>query len=100
MKMRQKLVPKAYQNVGRFWGCTRDVPPKPLDEIRCTEDDIRGILENHSEYYREDAPLSRVLYNVAGLFDAYRAGELDNGDNKVYDRHEGDSENRTKREVI
>lgn len=78
MKMRQKLVPDAYQNVGRFWGCTRDVPPKPLHETRCTEDDIRGILESYSEYYREDRPLSRVLYNVAGLFDAYCAGELDN----------------------
>jgi len=100
MKMKQKVVPEAYQNVGRFWGCTRDVPPKPLDVIRCTEDDIRGILENYSEYYREDKPLSRVLYNVGSLFDAYRSGELDNGANKVYNRHEGDSENRTKREVI
>lgn len=95
MKMRQKLVPESYQNVGRFWGSTRDVPPKPLDVIRCTEDDIRGILENHSNYYREDCPLSRVLYNVAGLFNAYRAGELDNGGNQVYNRHESDSENRT-----
>lgn len=74
MKMKQKVVPELYRNVGRFWGCTRDVPPKPLDEIRCTEDDIRGILESTSDYYREDKPLSRVLYNVAGLFDAYRAG--------------------------
>lgn len=79
MKMRQKMVPETYQNVGRFWGCTRDVPPKPPPAIRCTEDDIRGVLANYSDYYREDRLLSRVLYNVGRLFDSYCAGELDNG---------------------
>lgn len=75
-KMRQKIVPKLYRNVGRFWGCTRDVPPKPLTEIRCTEDDIRGVMEGSKYAPREDRPVYRVLYNAAERFDACRLGEL------------------------
>lgn len=90
MKMKQKLVPEAYQNVGRFWGCTRDVKPKPLDVVRCTEDDIRGVLEGWQYAPKEDRPIYRILYNVAGRFDAYRSGQLDNGGNPVYNRPQGD----------
>lgn len=78
MKMRQKVVPETYRNVGRFWGCTRDVPPKPLDVVRCTEDDIRGVMEGSKYAPREDRPVYRVLYNASERFDAYRSGEVDN----------------------
>lgn len=78
MKMKQKVVPELYRNVGRFWGCTRDVAPKPLDELRCTEDDIRGVMEGSKYAPREDRPVYRVLYNAAARFDSYRAGTLDN----------------------
>lgn len=78
MKMRQKTVPELYQNVGRFWGCTRDVPPKPLDIIRCTEDDIRGVMKGQTYAPREDRPVYRVLYNASEHFTAYRANQVDN----------------------
>lgn len=79
MKMRQKVVPELYRNVGRFWGCSRDVPPRPQAEIRCTEDDIRGVMYGRQYAPREGCPLCRVLYNASKHFDAYRSGQLDTG---------------------
>ena len=69
MKMRQKRVPVGYRNVGRFWGCTRDVPPEPKQVLRCTEDDIRGVLEGWQYAPSDDRPLYRVLYNQAQRFE-------------------------------
>lgn len=79
MKMKQKVVPELYQNVGRFWGCTRDVPPQPLHVLRCTEDDIRAVMESSPYAFGEDRPIYRVLYNAAERFNAYCAGKLDDG---------------------
>lgn len=90
MKMRQKCVPELYQNVGRFWGATRDVKPRALDVVRCTEDDIRGVLEGWEYAPEEDRAIYRVLYNVSARFDAYRSGRLDNSTDQVYNRPEGD----------
>ncbi len=44
-KMRQKRVPTAYRNVGRFWGNTRDVKPVMRCETQCTNDDLVGALQ-------------------------------------------------------
>lgn len=67
-KMQQKAVPPTYRNVGRFWGCTRDVPPKPEQYIRCTEDDIRGVLNDWEFAPQEERLLYRVLYGRAQSF--------------------------------
>jgi len=65
LKMRQKAVPPGYQNVGRFWGCSRGVIPKPEQEVRCTEDDLRGVLEGWQYEPDEHTPLYTLLYGVA-----------------------------------
>lgn len=67
-KMRQKTVPEDYRNVGRFWGCSRDVPPKVPDVIPCTEDDVRGVIESWRYAPSEERPVFRVLYNQSGRF--------------------------------
>lgn len=67
-KMRQKVVPKGYQNVGRFWGCSRDVIPRPDAILQCTEDDIRGILEGWDYEPKQDQDVYKVLYGVADRF--------------------------------
>jgi len=40
----QKVVPKGYQDVGRFWGTSRDVPPDDADVIHASEKDMRRIF--------------------------------------------------------
>jgi hypothetical protein len=68
MKMKQKCVPDTYQNVGRFWGCSADVQPEPIETRRATEDDIRADLEDWEYYRGEQQPLHRVLYNQGSRF--------------------------------
>ena len=67
-KMRQKVVPVQYQNVGRFWGCSRAVIPRPEAIVRCTEDDIRALLEDWPYAPKDDQDLYKVLYGAAGRF--------------------------------
>lgn len=67
-KMKQKVVPVDYRNVGRFWGCSRKVIPKQRATFGCTEDDVRGVLEGWKYAPRDDQTLYKVLYGVAGRF--------------------------------
>lgn len=67
-KMKQKTVPPAYRNVGRFWACSRAVMPLPRRQAACTEDDLRGRLEGWEYAPAEDRALYRVLYGVADRF--------------------------------
>lgn len=73
-KMKQKTVPEGYRDVGRLWGASRDVLPRCKRVVRCTEDDVRSILETWE--YRPDADrtLYRVLYETAAMFSAYIGG--------------------------
>lgn len=79
-KMRQKKVPEAYQDCGRFWGHSRNVKPQARSSYRCTEDDIRGVLDRWKYYRGEDFPVYRVLYNQSAAFAAYIDGTFDNDD--------------------
>jgi hypothetical protein len=67
-KMKQKRVPEGYRNVGRFWGASRDVKPEPQGFVRCTEDDIRGAIEEWEYKPNDERPLYRVLYNQGDRF--------------------------------
>lgn len=67
-KMRQKVVPEKYQNVGRFWGCSKAVIPQPQAILNCTEDDIRATLEEWQYAPKDDQDLYTVLYGVADRF--------------------------------
>lgn len=70
-KMRQKRVPEAFRDVGRFWGCSRDVPPQAEAFIRATEDDIRGTLEEWKYAPADHRPIYHTLYNQASRFRAH-----------------------------
>lgn len=67
-KMKQKTVPEGYRNVGRMWGASRDVQPVCRTEVKCTEDDVRSILEGWDYEPDEERTLYTVLYETAPLF--------------------------------
>ena len=68
LKMRQKAVPEGYRNVGRFWGCRTNVLPEPESIHRCTEDDIRAVLDGWEYAPPEDKVLYKTLFNQAETF--------------------------------
>jgi len=76
MKMQQKLVPADYQNVGRFWGHSRGVTPVPEICLRCTEDDIRGVLDGWDYAPADDHHVWKILYNTREVFDAFLDPDL------------------------
>lgn len=67
-KMHQKNVPADFQDVGRFYGYSRDVPPEPICELSCTEDDVRGTLEGWRYAPKPDRMVWKVLYGVSDRF--------------------------------
>jgi len=73
-KMRQKIVPPNYRNVGRFYGYSRDVPPPCKREIQLTEDDLRGVLEDWPYAPNDDRMMFKVLYGAASLFEKENDG--------------------------
>lgn len=64
LKPHQKKVPKQYQDVGRFWGCSRDVRPKPLATWEATEDGVRHYLERINHKLKDNEVLPRFLWNM------------------------------------
>ena len=70
-KMKQKTIPKEYRNVGRLWGASRNVKPVCRQEVKCTEDDVRGVILNWKHAPDEDRTMYRVLYETASLFTDY-----------------------------
>jgi hypothetical protein len=77
-KMKQKKVPQGYEDVGRFWGHTRAVKPEPRETRRCTEDDVRGMLEGWKYEPPSHVPVWRVLYNQAEWATEYLKGTIAN----------------------
>jgi len=67
-KMKQKTIPKEYRNVGRLWGASRNVMPVCREEVKCTEDDVRGVILNWRYAPDEDRTMYKVLYETASLF--------------------------------
>lgn len=69
MKMRQKNVPEGYRDVGRFWGNSKSVEPKPFAEYNeaMRQDELVGLLDGWK--YRgklRRGPLS-TLYNASDI---------------------------------
>lgn len=91
MKMEQKIVPPGYRDVGRFWGASRDVKPTSEGFVRCTEDDIRGAIENWEYRPPDDCWLWRVLYNQADTFRDALANGFDKAGARVYNRAKRDA---------
>lgn len=45
-KLEQKSVPSGFSLVGRFWGCSRDVPASDMEPTAATEEQLRAILDS------------------------------------------------------
>jgi hypothetical protein len=67
-KCEQKAVPEQYRNVGRFWGCSRDVTPEKPRVIELSELEIRGILADWDYCPDENTPVYQLLFGVAERF--------------------------------
>jgi hypothetical protein len=65
-KMKQKIVPAAYENVGRFYGYSRDVKPRPIMEYALNWEELKGILGEWDYLPERESDLYRVLFNTAG----------------------------------
>lgn len=70
-KMRQKVVPAGFENVGRFWGCSRDVPPRPQASVMLDDATARAVLDDWKWYRGNDFPLYHTLYNTTERFLAF-----------------------------
>lgn len=70
-KTKQKCVPAAYQNVGRFWGCSRDVPPQTPRTIPIDEESIRAILMDWDYCPDSETLVYQTLFGCANRFKQY-----------------------------
>lgn len=59
----QKDVPKAYQKVGRFWGCSKGVA-KPGVTIDVTDQEVRDYLDEHNHACGSWELIPKYLFNV------------------------------------
>lgn len=64
-KERQKIVPKKFASVGRFWGASRDVMPEPV-ELDHTEDEIRDYLEREGYVVAAWEVLPKMIFKREG----------------------------------
>lgn len=65
-KMKQKVVPERYRNVGRFWGHSKSVKPTAKSVHRCTGDDLVGALDAVGwRWLKGDTIRYKVLYGAS-----------------------------------
>jgi hypothetical protein len=66
LKPHQKVVPDQYQNVGRFWGCSKSVR-QGIQEVyqwELNEDTLRQILEDCNSWARDKPLIPKYLLDV------------------------------------
>jgi hypothetical protein len=68
-KAQQKQVPEDYQNVGRFWGKSRNITCTPVDQWVTDEATLRACLHSWDYLPPPGKPLYRVLYNASDHVD-------------------------------
>ena len=81
-KTYQKKVPEAYQNVGRFWGYSREgVKPDAEAVYECSEEQLREALKSGGwEYIPDDGELMhKELYQAAEKLDVTNLSEIKAG---------------------
>lgn len=65
LKTEQKLVPKKYSNVGRWWGSSRDVKVgEPLEKVEVTEFELRRALRQAKHPAATYVFLPSVLFGL------------------------------------
>lgn len=63
----QKVVPTGFQNVGRFWGCSKDISAESQRDVSCSLADMRKIFG--PECFDEQGNPFPVIFGAA---DSYR----------------------------
>lgn len=64
VKPQQKIVPQRFGDVGRFWGASRDVKPKPLVTMDVEEPDLRAYLIANGHKMSDADILPKHLYQM------------------------------------
>lgn len=87
-KMKQKIVPVGFENVGRFWGCSRDVPPKPRASITLDDATARTALSGWRWYRGDGFVLYHTLYNTSERYLAFirKVESFDLTNTEIYDK--------------
>lgn len=107
-KMKQKLVPAGYHDVGRFWGCSRAVRPHPRREYTCTNDDLVESLRCAGwDWLPMDKVPYSVLYNAAAPLTRYIESDIlglgpspdGDGDTTTSERTQSDGRTLSERTV-
>jgi hypothetical protein len=76
-KMRQKVVPEGYRDVGRFWGHSKDVKPEPRRVIECNHDDVLAGLEwMEWPYQHGDKIHYKTLYGTSNGLTKWFDGDI------------------------
>ena len=71
----QKVVPPDFQNVGRFWGCSRDVPPPEGRLIPCTDAEMKRIFP--AQFLDKEGRPYPVMFGAAPHYDSICNTSLD-----------------------
>jgi hypothetical protein len=68
-KMYQKRVPKDFQKVGRFWGCSRNARPKHLEILACSQEQLEQAINQSELPYKNKHSLAdlRVIFGAGAL---------------------------------
>lgn len=70
-KTEQKCVPDGYRDIGRFWGCSRDVQPSVPRVIPIDEGTVRAVLADWDYCPDEDTLVYQTLFGCADRFRSY-----------------------------
>jgi len=70
-KTKQKCVPAPYRNVGRFWGCSRDVTPTETRVIPMDEATVRAIIADWEYAPAENTLMYQTIFGCADRFRQY-----------------------------
>lgn len=60
-KLRQKVVPDWYQDVGRFWGVSRGVRMPEGQPLHGTEKEVRAVLEERGRFVENWEVLPKIV---------------------------------------
>jgi len=63
----QKIVPDEFADIGRFWGCSKDVCLKPLMRIITDDTTLRQYLNSNSHPTAEMEILPKYLWNIPSI---------------------------------
>lgn len=69
VKNYQKAVPTPFQDVGRFWGASRDIREEPVKIIEIDEDTLRAVLEQEGHKANSFDILPKWIWSLKSFRD-------------------------------